>query len=169
MKYAVSLIIVIVTFVILVGSYSKTLPLSLEYQNMDIVRLSILAYNDGDWSSFSNLHSPIYLHHAPDHNEPISLVAYELSCRIAHRRLPDLQYRIKDIFCVSDKVACRLVWEYHCYSDHFLYRFPDGIIQGSLISISLIKDGKIIEEWLEYDPVCVNELIHFAKRMEHIK
>jgi len=136
---------------------------------MNIVRLAFFAYNEGDWSSFADLHSPGYIQHAPDFKDPIAWPEYELSCRIAHRRLPKLQYRIEDIFAVQGKVAVRCVWE--CPMDSYYYKmlYPDGIVKGQHISITLIKNGKIIEEWYEYDTVGIQRLISSVKSMEHIK
>ncbi|MBA7552852.1 hypothetical protein ES705_45428 [subsurface metagenome] len=147
---------------------SKPGAISLEVQNMDIVRLSFYAYNEGDWSSFAELHSPLYLQHAPDYKDPIPLGAYELSCRTARKRFPDLKYRIEDIFAFEDKVSVRLSWQ--CSSDSMAFKecFPDGVGSGSMISIVRIRNGKIIEEWCEYDTVGIQRLVRSVKFMEHI-
>jgi len=169
MRFVIAGFVIIVTFVILAGSYAKTEPLSLEEQNMDIVRLSVLSFNAGDWPSFAELHSPNWLQHTPNREDPVTWLDYELACRIAHRRVPELQYRIVDIFAVKDKVAVRSVWECRIDSYEFKRYFPDGVGQGSEISIFRIKDGKIIEEWCEYDDKNINCVIHSSKRREHMK
>lgn len=169
MKTAISYVVIYVLLVNTMFLVVEPAKISIEDDNMNIVRLSYASYNEGDWSSFAKLHSPGYLQHAPDYEKPISWIDYELSARIAHRRLPDLKYRIEDIFAVKDKVASRIVWEFHGGKAFVKRSCPDGIVKGSLISISLIRDGNIIEEWLEYDPYVVNNLKRYANRMEHIK
>ncbi|MBA7619121.1 hypothetical protein ES703_26454 [subsurface metagenome] len=169
MKFAIALIIIVITLVILVGSYAKTLPLSLKDQNIDIVRLSIHAFNEGDWSSFADLHSPNYLHHAPDSIDPVSLCEYMLSCSVAHEHFADLQYRIVDIFADNDNVAVLCTWHYRNDSYQFKKNFPDGAIQGSEINIYRIKDVKIIEDWYGCGPLMMQRLVSFSKSIEHIK
>lgn len=165
MKSVTALGILILLSVVVAVSVSKTETISLEDQNMDIVKLSFLAYNEGDWSSFADLHSPGYFQHAPDYKDPIAWPEYELSCRIAHNRLPKLKYRILDIFAVKDKVAVRCVWEFHGGSAFVKRSCPDGIVKGSHMSITRIKNGKIIEEWYEYDTVGIQRLIRATKFM----
>ena len=169
MKFVVSLVIIVITFVILAGSYAKTEPLSLEDHNMDIVRLSIHAFNDGDWSSFADLYSPRYLQHAPGREDPLTWSDYELSCRIAHRRLPSFKYLIEDIFAVKNKVVIRVIWEFPGGRSFVKRSCPDGVKRGSEISIFRIDEGKIVEEWCEYDPENINELIRYSSRLEHMK
>ena len=168
-RFIVGIDLLVVLFVILTSCFSKAGPISLEDQNMDIVQLSFYAYNEGDWSSFADLHSPDYIQHAPDFKDPIAWPEYELSCRIAHNRLPQLKYRIEEIFAVKDKVAVRAVWECPMDSYEFKFTFPDGIVKGQHISITRIKNGKIIEEWYEYDTVGIQRLIRSVKRKEHVK
>ena len=168
-RFIVGIALLVILFVIIASCFSKTGPISLEAQNMDIVRLSIYALKDGDWSSFADLHSPGYLQHTPDRKTPVAWPEYELACRIAHNRLPELQYRIMDIFAAGDKVAVRYVWE--CRKDSMLFKmyYPDGIAQGSEIGIFRIKNGLIIEEWCEYDPADIRMLVIVSRSMEHNK
>ncbi len=169
MKTLIAVAIVVILLVVVALCASKPESISLEEQNIDIVKLSFFAFRDGDWSSFADLHSPDYFQHAPDFKDPIAWPEYELSCRIVHNRLPQLKYRIEDIFAVKDRVAVRCVWECPIDSSQYMHYFPDGIARGSHISISRIKNGKIIEEWFEYDTVGIQRLISFSKSMEHIK
>lgn len=169
MKFVIAIFILTLLFIVIACAVAKVETISLEFQGMEIVRSSIRAYNVGDWPSFAELHSPGYLHHAPDYEEPIAWPEYALSCRVAHNWLPQLQYRIEDIFAVVDKVAYRCVWECRDDSYQFKCHYPDGVARGSLITISRIKNGKIVEEWIEYDPGCVNNLIRLAKAMQHNK
>lgn len=168
-KIIIALVFITLLLVCVAVSDSGTGPISLEDQNMTIVQLSFYAYNEGDLSSFADLHSPDYIQHAPDFKDPITWPEYELACRIAHNRLPQLKYRIEEIFAVKDKVAVRAVWECPMDSYEFKFTFPDGIVKGQHISITRIKNGKIIEEWYEYDTVGIQRLIRSVKRMDHIK
>lgn len=168
MKFAVTVVCVVIFFVVVAISLSKTSTICFEDQNKEIVCLSYVAFNMSDWSSFAGLHSPLYLQHAPDYKDPIPLGAYELSCRTARKRFPDLKYRIEDIFAFEDKVSVRLSWQ--CSSDSMAFKeyFPDGVGSGSMISIVRIRNGKIIEEWCEYDTVGIQRLVRSVKFMERI-
>ena len=169
MKFVITVGVIVFAFVILVGSYAKTLPISIEDQNMDIVKLSFYAFRDGDWASFADLHSADYLQHSPGYDDPITWSEYELSARIVHARLPDLRIRIVDIFAVEDRVAVRSIWEYRNKSYRFRRHYPDGIAQGSEISIFRIKDSMIIEEWCEHDPKPVKSFCTVYKSLERMK
>jgi len=169
MKFAITFVLIIITFAILAGSYAKRMTITLEDDNMNIVKLSFFAFNEGDWPAFTDLHSPAYVQHAPDSLDPICWSKYILSCSVAHTRFPDLQFRVEDIFAVDDKVAVRTSWQYRNDSDQFKQHFPDGVVQGSEICIFKIKDGKIIEEWYGCNPVIIQRLVRIANSISSNK
>jgi len=146
---------------------SEPEPISLEDQNMDIVKLSVFAFRDGDWACFADLHSPDYIQHSPGFEDPITWSDYELSARIVHNRIPDLKIRIVDIFAVKNKVAVRYIWEYRNDSYQFKRYYPNGVAQGSEIGIFRIENRQIVEEWCEHDPTPVKVLCDVFKRLEH--
>jgi len=165
MKFVIAVVILVITFGILVGAYAKTEPLSLMDQNIVIVRLAFYAINDGDFASLADLHSPDYLQYSPDYKDPQTWSEFELACRIVHSRLPNLQYRIVDIFAFEDKVAVRSVWEYPRDPSWSRYRMAGINLSGSAISIFRIENGKIIEEWCEYDPAVIKRFCASYKSM----
>lgn len=169
MKFVIAIVVIVLLLVIVAVSVSKPETIALEDQNMDIVRLAMYAFREGDWSSFADLHSPGYLQHAPGFENPITWSEYELAARIVHERIPDLQIRIVDIFAFKDKVAVRSIWEYRNDSYQFKCHYPDGVAHGSEIGISLIKDGKIIEEWCEHDPALIKRFCRVYKYLDHNK
>ncbi len=169
MKIVITIVILVLLLVGAAVCISGTGPIALEDDNINIVKLSFYAFRDGDWVSFADLHAPGYLQHSPGYEDPITFADYELSARIVHNRIPDLKIRIVDIFAVKNKVAVRSIWEYRSDSYRFKQRYPDGVAQGSEISIFRIEDGKIIEEWCEHDPAPVAEFCSIYKSMEHIK
>jgi len=127
-------------------------PIALADDNIDIVRRSFCALGTGDWVALSGLHSPGYSHNAPDFNDPVAWPECEIAHRVVYAYIPDLEIRIVDIFASNGNVACRFVWEYRNDSKQFRTHYPDGIAQGSAISIYRIENGKIVSEWCEYDP-----------------
>ena len=161
-RFIVGIGLLIVIVVIVASYFFKPETISLEDDNMNIVRLSFWAFNEGDWPAFTDLHSPAYIQHAPDSMNPISWSEYILSCSVAHKRIPGLQYRIDDIFAVDDKVAVHSSWECSNESMRFKFYYPDSVSKGSDISIYRIKDGKIIEVWYGCNPVMIQRLVKIA-------
>ncbi len=166
-RFIVGIGLLIVIFVIIASCFSKTETITLEDQNMDIVRLSICAFGDGDWATFTDLHSPAYIQHATDSMDPITWGEYILSCSVAHKRIPDLKYRIDDIFAVNDRVAVRSTWQYRNDSEQFKQQFPNGVVLGTQVGIFEVMDGKIIEEWGGCSPL-MNQRFFSIGRMLNV-
>jgi len=164
-RFIVGIALLVVLFVIIASCFSKPGTISPEDHNINIVKLSYSAFKEGDWSSLADLYSPYYLQHSPDFKDPITWPEYELSCRIVHDRLPNLQYRIVDIFAFKDKVAVRSVWEYPRDPSWSRYRMSGIVLNGSAISIFRIKDRMIIEEWCEFDPSVIKKFCSVYKSM----
>jgi len=143
------------------------LALTLEDQNINIVKLSFSAFNEGDFASLADLYSPDYLHHSPDSVEVVDWPEYEHLCRIVRHGYPDLQFRIICIFADSDKVAVRYVWEYSNDSYQFKRYYPTGLARGSANSIFKIKNSRIVSEWCEYDPAGIKSFCSVYKRLDH--
>ena len=169
MKFVITVGVIVFAFVILVSSYASTLPISLEDRNIDIVKLAFFAFEEGDFTSLADLYSPDYLQHAPEYVDPVTWTEYELACRIVHARLPDLQYRIVDIFAAGDRVAVRSFWEIPIDPSWSEFKLASIITKGSAISIFRIKDGLIIEEWCEYDPAIIKRFCTAYKSLERLK
>lgn len=169
MKCVIAIIIVILLLGILAVCCSGNETISLEIQNMDIVRLSYFAFNEGDWTAFADLHSPGYIQHSPDSDGPVVWNEYLSTCRIVHERFPALQLRVLDIFAANNKVAVRSVWEYRSESYIFKSHYPYGVARGSAIGIYRIKDSKIVEEWCESDPASIKRLVSIVRIIDHVK
>ena len=155
--------LLIVLFLIIASCFSKTETISLEDQNMDIVLLADFAYMEGDWASFADLHSPDFILHRSDGEDPVNWTEFELQARVVRNRLPDLQFRNLDMFACKDKVAVRSIWEYRNNSRDFKLFYPDGVAQGSAIGITRIENGKIIESWGECDPAPIKKFYGIYK------
>lgn len=168
-RFIVVFALLVVGFLIFGLCFPQSKAITLEDDCINIIKLSFFAFEEGDWSSMAELYSPDYLQHSPDFKDPITWPEYDLSCRIVHDRIPDLKYRIVDIFADKNKVAVRSVWEYRSDSYPIKLFFPDGVAKGSAISIFRIEKGKIIEEWCEFNPAPIKLFCKFYKSMEHKK
>lgn len=166
MNYVKAIALGLCLTAIVAVNVSEPGPISLEENNMNIVRLAIFAYNDGDWASFADLYSPDYIQHRSGGQDPLALPDYELVCRVVHRGIPGLKLRIVDIFADNDKVAVRAIWEYRDNSYQFKQFYPKGIAQGSGIDIYRIKNSMIIEEWCESDPALIREFASIYKSIK---
>lgn len=169
MKTVIAVVIVVILLVIVAVCSSGTDPISLEVQNMDIVRLSFVALEEGDFSSMADLYSPDFLQYSPDFKDPVTWTEYELSCRIVHASIPKLQFRIVDIFAVKDKVAVRSIWEFPVDPSWSKYCLASVVPKGSAISIFRIEDDLIIEEWCEFDPAIIKRFCSFYKSYYHMR
>lgn len=163
--------VVYIVFLIVVVSvcYAISEPLSLMDQNIQMIRSSFSAFNNSDWGSLSDHYSPHYLHHSPESANVVDFGEYERNCRIVRREIPALQFRIVCIFANSDMVAVRYIWEYRNNSYQFKLYYPGGLAQGSANSIFRIKNGKIVEEWCEYDPKVIRQFCTIYKRLNPSK
>jgi predicted ester cyclase len=68
---------------------------------------------------------------------------------------PDFVVTIKDIFVAGDKCACRWVFK-------GTEKGTAKVISATGLSISHWKDGKMVEEWAEYDKAAVQEQLGYT-------
>jgi len=169
MKTVIAVVIVVILLVVVAICASKPEAISLEDQNIDIVNRSFFAFAEGDWSSLAELYSPDFLQHTPDFKRSITWPEYELNCRLVHVRLPDLRYRIVDIFAAEDKVAVRSVWDVPIDPSWSKYALASINTKGTAISIFKVKNGKIVEEGCEFDPSAIKRFVSIYKRLERGK
>lgn len=133
--------------------YAGTKPgaMTTEKKNKAIVRRAMEASDRGDWDLMRTLYSPLFVQHSPTSRKPIGWDDYDLGCRIAHSKFPDLRYRIEDIIAEGDKVAVRLSLISPKKKLLTTQRNPAGVMVVTEIDIIRIADGRIVEEWVEYD------------------
>lgn len=133
--------------------YAGTKPgaMTTEKKNKAIVRRAMGATDRGDWELMKKLYSPQFVQHSPGSREPTGWEDYELGCRIVHAKFPELHYKIEDVIAEGDKVAVRLSLISPKKKLLTTQRNPAGVMVVTEIDIIRIADGRIVEEWVEYD------------------
>jgi len=163
--------VVLIGLVVLGVVYAGTKPgaMTREEKNKDIVRWATEAVNRGDWEWMRDLYSPKFVQHSPASQEPMGWEDFELGCRIARRKLPDARYKIEDIIAEGDKVAVRLRLSTPVKSRWSSMQGKERVFEMTEIDIVRIADGRIVEEWVEYDMVKALELVRLMKFMEQAR
>ena len=122
-----------------------------EEKNKVRVRRAMEAINKGNWESMRELYSPKFVQHSAGSEKPMGWEDYELGCRIVQRKLPDLRLRIEDIIAEGDKVAVRMRSSIQNKRWFSKQSNPEGVIELTEIDIIRIENGRIVEEWTEFD------------------
>lgn len=125
--------------------------LTSEEKNKLLVEVAIGAVNAGDWEALRELYSPNFVMHVPGHRESIYWKEFELGCRMAKQFFNEMSYNIEDIIAEGDKVVVRMSSSI-AVTTHFGKPYETKKkIEGTEIDIFRIKEGRIVEEWCEYD------------------
>ena len=149
-KFCVDLLLVLAVFVVVCASGAQE-DMTREQKNKLIVRVAIQAINEGDWQTLSEVYSPRFVQHGPGDTKQTTWTDFELGCRIARQKMPTVRLEIEDIIAEGDKVAVRL-------KTIVTYKVnPHGIKitaekkEFREMDLFRIEDGRIVEEWSEYD------------------
>ncbi len=145
--------IVLIGLVVLGVVYAGTGPenMTRAETNKFIVKAALRAMTGGDWQRLQNLYSPKFQQHGPNKTKAVTWSDFELSCRFVHNKIPTLRYEIQDLIAEGDKVVVRLKWIAKYKRHAGLRSETEEEMAWSEIDIMRIVDGKIIEEWCEYD------------------
>jgi len=122
-----------------------------EEKNKAVVRRAIEAENRGDWELWKKLVTEEYVLHTPDEWEPKKRDDVELDARIRRRDYHDGRCVVEDIIAEGDRVAVRLKLVAMCVKGGFGMSEQAKEIWFTEIDILRLADGKIVEEWAEYD------------------
>jgi len=150
--------------------YSKRLdkgtrPETREEKNKLLVKVAIGALNAGDWENLKEMYSPRYVQHDTRDKEIITRSEWDVIRSAVRKTFPSFKYEIEDIIAEGDKVAVRLRWSAR---EKRWFSKPgnrEGDITGTEIDLIRIEDGRIAEEWCEYDPKQIMKLISAMKYM----
>jgi len=145
--------VVLIGLAALGAVYAGTKPeaMTKEEKNKLLVTVAIGAMNAGDCEGLKELYSPKFVQHLPGNREPIYWKEFELGCRIAQEFFNTTSYKIEDIIAENDKVVVRLSSSATVTDNKDTRYESEKTIEMTEVDIFRIEEGRIIEEWCEYD------------------
>ena len=125
--------------------------MSREEKNKLLVKVAIGALNAKDWDMMKKLYSPRFVQHLPGCAKIIEWEDFELAHRTVTRKFPTLRIEIEEIIAEADKVAVRLKTIITYEEGQTWGTTIEKQIEFTEIDIYRIENGRIIEEWCEFD------------------
>jgi steroid delta-isomerase-like uncharacterized protein len=118
--------------------------------NKEIVRRYFEAYDTGDVDAVMQFIDPNHVHH-PGGEESLNFDARKRDDQVFFSAFSNIKTIIEDQIAEGDKVASRITM--HCTHTGDYQGFPatGKRIAITFIDIALVKAGKILEEWVEFD------------------
>jgi predicted ester cyclase len=131
--------------------------------NKTVVRRYFEAYDTGDIDAVMEFIHPNHIHH-PGGEEPLDFDARKRDDQVFFSAFSSIKTIVEDQIAEGDKVASRITM--HCTHTGEFHGVPatGKRIVITFIDISLIKDGKILEEWVEFDTMNILEQISVRDR-----
>jgi len=124
----------------------------LEAKNIELAQQMFELWSKGDLETFQNFLASDYVFYYPSGNRnPISkedLIEMGKSLRTG---FPDLNFDMKEIFADSDVVIFRFIQHGTHNGEYMNIPSTGSEIESSGILMSRFKNGKVIEQWEEYD------------------
>jgi steroid delta-isomerase-like uncharacterized protein len=120
-------------------------------QNKTIVRRYFEAYDTDDLAAVMAFVHPSHTHHPPGGAESMDYEARKESDGVFFAGFSNIRTIVEDQIAEGSKVASRITM--HCTHTGEFHGMPatGKRIAITFIDIARIKDGKIVEEWTEYD------------------
>jgi len=145
--------VVLIGLAVLGVVYAGTRPedMTREEKNKLLVKVALGAVSTGDWEALRELYSPKYVQHPPGDREPIYWKQFELGCRMAQELFDSMSYKIEDIIADNDKVVVRMSSSIAVTTNKGTRYETEAKIEATEIDIFRIEEGRIVEEWCEYD------------------
>ena len=122
---------------------------ALEEQNVELVRKAFEAFGKGDMEAYGELVAPDYVYYGP--SSTYSLEELKESAKVWWASFPDMSFSMEEIFAVEDKVVLMLMQRGTHTGDFMGIPATGNKFESSGILISRIADGKIVEQWEEFD------------------
>jgi steroid delta-isomerase-like uncharacterized protein len=122
-------------------------------ENKAIVRRVIEEVDKGNWAIFDELLARDYVYHMPRGPKPLTREEYEELMRAIRAAFPDQRVTIEDMIAEGDKVVTRYTSSGTHKGDFMGIPATGNKVVATGIVISRIADGKIAEDWEEFDGV----------------
>jgi len=145
--------VVLIGLAVLGVVYAGTRPekMTREEKNKAVVRRAIEAENRGEWELWKKLVAEEYVLHTPEKTKPKKRDDVEVDARMARREFPDGRCEVEDIIGEGDRVAVRLRFVAPGVKEqHGVFGESKELVLTE-IDILRLAEGKIVEEWAEYD------------------
>jgi len=124
----------------------------LEEQNKALVKRVIEEINNGNIGIYQEAYATDYRHYSPSRiAEPLSREDQIKFMESVLEAAPDSRYSIEDVIAEGNKVAGRLNYKGTQEGEYQGIPATGNVIETSIMLISRIEDGRIVEEWEEYD------------------
>ena len=120
-------------------------------QNKALVRRSIGEIFKGNWAIVNELSARDYVYHMPGSPKPLTCEETEQFMRTLLAAFPDGRLTIEDMIAEGDKVVTRYTFRGTHKGDFMGIAATGKEVASTGIFISRIAEGKIVEEWEEYD------------------
>jgi steroid delta-isomerase-like uncharacterized protein len=120
-------------------------------KNKAIVRHSIEEVDKGNWAIFNELLARDYVYHMSGRPKPLTREETEQFARAVRAAFPDGRVTVEDMIAEGDKVVTRYM-SCGTHKGDFMGIAATGkkvVVTG--IIISRIAEGKIAEDWEEFD------------------
>jgi steroid delta-isomerase-like uncharacterized protein len=119
--------------------------------NRAIARRYFKAYETGDIEAVMEFMSPNHVLHPEGGGRPMNLYQRKRDEQVFFSAFSNVQATVDDQVAEGDKVASRITM--HCTHTGEYQGIPatGKRISITYMDIALIKDGKILEEWVEFD------------------
>ena len=120
-------------------------------QNKAIPRSFFKAFQTNDEAAMKEVLAPDFVGNHAGSPDPMNREALLQTIGMFSAAFSDQEYTIEDQIAEGDRVATRVTWR-ATHSGDFQGLAPTGKrIEMSGIAIERIKDGRIVERWLNHD------------------
>ena len=120
-------------------------------ENKAIVRRWIDESSKGNWAIFNDLLARDYVWHQPGRPKPLNREETEQFMRTFRTAFPDHRLTIEDMIAGGDKVVTRYSIRGTHKGDYLGIAATGKEVVVTSICISRIAEGKVAEEWEEFD------------------
>lgn len=133
--------------------------------NKMVVRRYFEAYDTGDINAVMQFIDPNHIHH-PGGGEPLNFDTRRRDDLVFFSAFSNVKTIVEDQIAEGDKVTSRVTM--HCTHSGEYQGIPatGKRIVITLIDIALIKAGKIIEEWVEFDMTSILQQINVRNNQQ---
>lgn len=120
-------------------------------ENENIVNKYIKAYETGNQDSVNNFLDPAYIYYPPGGGKLMNLEERIQDEVFFFSAFSEIKTEIKDKVIQGNKIACRIAMQCRQTGQYQGIPPTNKEITISYMEILLVKNGKIIEEWAEFD------------------
>ncbi len=124
----------------------------LEEQNKALTQKMFEAWGKGDIETFKEFLALDYEYYYPSGNsKPMSIEELTEMAKMLWNGFPDMSFSMEEIFAVGDRVIFRFIQRGAHTGDFMGIPATGNEFESSGILISRIKNGKVVEQWEEFD------------------